>query len=300
MNPFYSRLGIPGDIDTLSGLQRLVNDRVFETRHMDFKRQINDLDDLADDFAAIANVGGGALILGVAEDKVNRAESLYELPLNVVEQQSVQAARDGIDEPLIIEAIAVPSAKYSHRGFLVVAIPPSNRLPHITTKRGRVLHRVGTHNKPMTRREMGAAFAAAGEQFALEFGLIRGYGHTSITCDLLDIIGQSGTLRVMNSGIIPALNISVESSISPVQWARDAGPGEDGFMALFDEDYYTANPSYLPVLALPPGGDVILRFLRKWAAPDQDVIRISWNTPDGQAHQSEQSWSWVRRPRHDG
>ena len=53
---------------------------------MDFKRQINDLNDLSDDLSALANVGGGVLILGVAEDRMSRAESLYARPLRVLEQ----------------------------------------------------------------------------------------------------------------------------------------------------------------------------------------------------------------------
>jgi hypothetical protein len=78
----------------------------------------------------------------------------------VIEQQVEQAAREGIDERLRIEPMTVPGDTDPGRGFLVVTVPPSDRTPHITVKRGRVLHRVGTHNKPMTRRELGAAFAA--------------------------------------------------------------------------------------------------------------------------------------------
>jgi hypothetical protein len=65
MNPLFSRLGISQDIDTLTGLSRLVNNRIAETPHLDFKRQVNDIDELADDLVAIVNTGGGVLVVGV-------------------------------------------------------------------------------------------------------------------------------------------------------------------------------------------------------------------------------------------
>src|SRR6266568_239755 len=45
----------------------------------------------ADDLVALANVGGGVLIIGVGTDNADRAASLHEDPLMVIEQQAVQA-----------------------------------------------------------------------------------------------------------------------------------------------------------------------------------------------------------------
>jgi len=53
----FARLGIATDAETLTGIQRLIKERVTETRHLDFKRQLNNIDDLADDMSALANVG---------------------------------------------------------------------------------------------------------------------------------------------------------------------------------------------------------------------------------------------------
>ena len=103
VNPLFARLGIPADADTLAGIKRLVSERASETRHLDFKRQLNNVDDLADDLVALANIGGGVLIIGVGTDNADRAASLHEHPLMVIEQQAVQAAREGIDEPVRIE-----------------------------------------------------------------------------------------------------------------------------------------------------------------------------------------------------
>jgi Putative DNA-binding domain len=253
---------------------------------------VNDIDELADDLVAMVNSGGGVLVIGVGTDKSDRACSLHEHPLKTIEQQAVQAARDGIDEPLRIEPIPVPSDTDVSRGYLVIAILPSGRIPHISSKRGRILHRVGTHNKAMTRREVGAAFAAGGEMFALEFGLAHALSAGGVTCELIKCVGgQTGDIKVTNTGSIPVSNIFIESSVERLHWwSNERVPVKDVF-----GDHYVADPDYMPIKRLPPGADVILSFKREWNLPDQDIIRITWNGADGQVHYSEQSWSW--RPR---
>jgi hypothetical protein len=300
VNPLFTRLGVPADADTLAGIQRLVSERASETRHLDFKQKLNSVDDLADDLSALANVGGGVLIIGIGTDKADRAASLHEQDLHTIEQQAVQAARDGIDEPLRVEPLTVPGEADPARGFLVVAVPPSDRTPHISAKKGRVLHRVGTHNKPMTRRELGAAFAAAGELFAIEFGLTRGYGGgTAVICELIDSMGgTNNTIKVANTGTVPALDISIDSSASKILWDKDAGHAPDESRSLndlFNRDNYVPDPAYLPIRSLPSGSDVVLRCWREWGSPQQDVLQVTWKTLDGQIHRNEQSWSWTRR-----
>jgi len=302
VNPLYARLGIPADADTLAGIKRLVSERASETLHLDFKRQVNNPDDLADDLAALANVGGGALIIGVGTDSADRADSLHEQTLRVVEQQAVQAAREGIDEPLRIEPAQVEGDSDPAKGYLVIGIPPSDRAPHVTVKRGRVLHRVGTHNKPMTRREIGAAFAATGEQFAIEFGLTRGTTGLGalVMCELTNsIAGMDNTIRVTNSGSLPALDVTIGATASTVMWDKDADhSGDDDWNRLgtvLDEQNFTANPAYLPIRNLLPGSDVVLRCRREWGAPIQDTLHVTWKSSDGQVHSNEQSWSWTPR-----
>jgi Putative DNA-binding domain len=300
VNPLFARLGIPADVDTLAGIRRLVNERASETRHLDFKQQLHNVDDLADDLSALANVGGGVLIIGIGTDKVDRAAALYEQELHLVEQQAVQAARDGIDEPLRIEPVIVPGDVDPARGFLVIAVPPSDRIPHITVKRGRVLHRVGTHNKPMTRRELGAAFAAGGDLFTIEFGLTRGYGSTAVICELIEsAAGMHNEIKIANTGTLPALDISIDSTTSEILWYKDAKRADDEsrLSALFDGQNYVLDPPYLPIRNLPSGSDVILQCWREWGSPTQDVLHVTWRTPDGQVHRNEQSWSWTPRRR---
>jgi hypothetical protein len=209
-----------------------------------------------------------------------------------IEQQAVQAAREGIDEPLRIEPVAVPGDTDPARGFLVIAVPPSDRTPHITVKRGRVLHRIGTHNKPMTRRELGAAFARQGDLFAVEFGLMRGYGTTAVRCELVPPFGsREWGVAVMNVGSLPALDVTIASAKYDITWAQNEGvrPG-------LIRQGHLGEPSYLPIRNLPPGADVVLICLRdEYVDPIQDVLLVTWKTPDGQVHRNEQSWSWTPR-----
>jgi hypothetical protein len=296
VNPLYSLLDIPADIDTLAGIDRLISEHASESRHLDFKRQLGNVDDLADDLCAMANVGGGVLVIGIGTDRADRAVSLHEQDLRTVEQQAVQAARDGVDEPLRIEAIPVPGAANPATGFLVVAVPPSGRVPHITVSRGRILHRVGTHNKPMTRREIGAAFAAAGEVFAIEFGLAQSRGGTTVMCEIVKNSDDIYAIKVTNTGAISALGISIDSTTSPLLWNKDAGDApdaQDQWRERFKKENYVPDPHYLPIRALPPGSAVYLWCLPAPGAPQQDVLEVTWKTPDGQVHLIEQSWTWA-------
>jgi hypothetical protein len=145
----------------------------------------------------------------------------------------------------------------------------------------------------MTRREIGAAFASSGELFTLEFGLAQAHGGGAVTCELIKCIaGQNGNIKVTNAGTFPASDISIESTLAPIHWATNERlPVEEQWT----QDMYVEHPDYLPIKRLPPGADVVLSFDREWGLPSQDVIRITWNSPDGQVHYSEQSWSW--RPR---
>jgi hypothetical protein len=301
VNPLYARLGVPSDADTLAGIKRLVDERASETRHLDFKQQVHNVDDLADDLCALANSGGGVIIIGIGTDKMDCAASLHGHPLHVIEQQAVQAARDGIDEPLRIEPLTVPGEVDPGQGYLVVAIPPSDRVPHITVRRGRVLHRVGTHNMPMTRREIGAAFAAPGEMFAIEFGLMRGSGGTSVVCDLIEShAGMYNKVRVMNTGTLAASEISIDSTKGILLWAKDEEHTPEkprDFSDVFGKKNFIADPPYLPIRILPSGTDVILSCYREYGAASQDVLDVTWKTPDGQVHRNSQSWSWTPRGR---
>jgi hypothetical protein len=149
----------------------------------------------------------------------------------------------------------------------------------------------------MTRRELGAAFAAAGELFAIEFGLSQVYGAgTGVRCELIDSkAGIYNVIKVANTGSVSALDISVDSTKSKLLWDKDTGRAADKPRNVFADENYLADPPYLPIQSLLPGSDVVLVCLREWGAPQQDILQVAWKTPDGQVHRSEQSWSWTLR-----
>jgi hypothetical protein len=139
----------------------------------------------------------------------------------------------------------------------------------------------------MTRREIGAAFAAGGDLFTVEFGLMRGYGTTAVKCELVPPFGSpQWGVAVTNTGLLPALDITIASAKYWITWAEDGGPRQSR----------GREPSYLPISRLPPGSDVVLICLRyERDDPIQDVLVVTWKTPDGQVHRNEQAWSWTPR-----
>ena len=127
--------------------------------------------------------------------------------------------------------------------------------------------------------------------------MTRGYGGTALICDLLDTTaGVFNTITVANTGTVAALDISVAATRSKLLWFNDSehGPNESlSLTELFNEQNYEPDPPYLPIRNLPSGSNVVLRCRREWGAPQQDVLQLTWKTPDGQLHRSEQSWSWA-------
>jgi hypothetical protein len=148
----------------------------------------------------------------------------------------------------------------------------------------------------MTRRELGAAFASAGDLFAIEFGLVRGSASsTAVVCELLDTtVGMHNTIRVINMGPVAVLDVSIDSTTSTLLWEKQTKAKT--FNARL-ENYAAELPPYLPIRNLLPGSDVVLSCNREWGDPTQDVLQVTWKTPDGQVHRNEQSWSWTPRAR---
>jgi hypothetical protein len=241
----------------------------------------------------MVNSGGGVLIIGVDTDKADRAIALHDHDLRTMEQRAVQAAREGVDEPIRIDPVPVPSRADPSIGQLVIIIPPSDRIPHLSVKRGRILHRVGTHNKPMTRREVGAAFALGGTAFAREFGLISTGEPAAIAATVYRNRSDptNGIVRVKNRGGETAYKVTVASSVSPLEFDFDLPVDSMDSKSFFRRES-TPEPTYLPLVALPPGAEVKLNVVRTWGASKHDVLTFTWEDRSGSLHQATQAVSW--------
>jgi hypothetical protein len=133
-----------------------------------------------------------------------------------------------------------------------------------------------------------------GDLFAVEFGLMRGYGATAVKCELVPPFGSpEWGVAVMNVGLLPALDVTIASAKRRIRWAEDGGAKPEPGLVWQGA---MREPSYLPLSRLPPGSDVVLICLRdEYADPIQDVLQVTWKTPDGQVHHNEQSLAWARR-----
>ena len=84
----------------------------------------------------------------------------------------------------------------------------------------------------------------------------------------------------MNVGLLPTLDIMIASAKHGIRWAENGGARPNAGTIRQSRGRV---PSYLPISRLPPGSDVVLICLRdEYADPIQDVLIVTWKTPDGQ------------------
>jgi hypothetical protein len=125
-----------------------------ETASFDAKRSLpakGKSKDLAIDVAAMAN-DGGTLLYGVGEDENDRPTIPQPFKLAGARERVDQIVRTSISEPPEIQVREVPTDEDSSFGYLVVAVPPSPRAPHMVTvgKEYRYYGRSATGNVPLT------------------------------------------------------------------------------------------------------------------------------------------------------
>jgi len=115
--------------------------------------------DLAVDVAAMAN-DGGTLLYGVGEDQNDRLTVLQPFVLLGARERVDQIIRTSISEPPTIEVHAIPTDDDPSIGYLVIAVPPSPRAPHMVTvgKDNRYYGRSATGNTPLTEGEVGRLY----------------------------------------------------------------------------------------------------------------------------------------------
>jgi hypothetical protein len=76
-------------------------------------------------------VDGGALLVGIEEDKENRTWRLRPQPLEGLAEKLEQIATQLVDPPLFITADEIPAEADASTGYLFVQVPRSARAPHM-------------------------------------------------------------------------------------------------------------------------------------------------------------------------
>lgn len=105
-----------------------------ENAALDVKRSVGDTDgsraETAKDLASFA-LNGGALLIGIHEDKPTQTFSLAPQPLAGAGEKLEQIAQTRIDPPLFVRVIDIPSVADPKVGYLFVEVPPSPVAPHM-------------------------------------------------------------------------------------------------------------------------------------------------------------------------
>jgi hypothetical protein len=159
------------DVSTADDVRRVVAERQRERADLDFKGALPPRDknrDLAKDLAAMANAGGGTILVGVSE-RAGRADQLRPFDLAGAAERVASIARDLVDEALPLGDVRDVVTEDDGWGVLVVRIDGGDRLPYLVD--GQAWGRSGPKNVTLTRAEVGRLFAAGGPAFLEEFGV---------------------------------------------------------------------------------------------------------------------------------
>jgi hypothetical protein len=115
--------------------------------------------DLATDVAAMAT-DGGTLLYGIGEDEHGRPTVPSPIELAGAAERVDRIVRACISEPPAIEIRTIPTATDAAVGYLVIAIPPSPRAPHMVTVDGdnRYYGRSATGNVRLTEGEVARLY----------------------------------------------------------------------------------------------------------------------------------------------
>lgn len=120
---------------TGADLRRVIADGdLQENNNVDVKREVGDSPssrkETAKDIASFA-INGGALLVGIAEDKENRRWALAPFELAGQVERVEQIAANRIDPPVAVRVTEIPTDADSNLGFLCIEIPFSPDAPHM-------------------------------------------------------------------------------------------------------------------------------------------------------------------------
>ena len=281
---------------TLDDLKRIVTEKLEETTHLEFKRELPEPgknDSLARSLATLANTEGGVIIYGIVEED-GRATALAPIDLKDAPER-VGLVAQSVDEPVRLTNLLTIEAEGGHgKGFLVVEVPSSERAPHLY--KGAALGGAGRVTVPLSRRQVGEIFARS-SGFAQEFGLRLGRPGQILLTLVREPYQEShsafGKAPEVHTGYRYDLVIENvgETDVFDVDWEWVFGSDDTRPEQVF------RNP--FPIDVMHPGGKASVHVLPptyhindEWGKQSTLKVRTVWR--DGAGNQSDRTWpiSW--------
>lgn len=158
-----ARLGCRLDQVNEAAIGRLIGLR--ETGDLDFKRfydwATRGADDLCTDIAAMANSGGGAVVVGIEEDKDAQASTLVPVAVSDGEERRMRELIATRVAPFPDwDIFPVRLAADASRGYYVLAVSASDLRPHAARRNHAFVYPVrdGARNRNLSEHEIADAY----------------------------------------------------------------------------------------------------------------------------------------------
>jgi hypothetical protein len=210
---------LPASADEV--VQALKTASLEETHTFDGKRALSVKNlDTAIDVCAMT-VDGGSLLYGAGEDQNKRLTVDAPFVLAGVPERIDQIVQTSIAEPPTIQIRALPLDYDPSRGYVLVAVPPSPRAPHMVIAGGAMLYygRGATGNRVLTEAEIAGLYARR-EQW----GIDRDSHLARVVADAPNIPSAPSPIGFMHAFVRP---IGFDSTFLRREWKSN----QTGFLA---------------------------------------------------------------------
>ncbi|WP_073832785.1 AlbA family DNA-binding domain-containing protein [Micromonospora sp. CB01531] len=204
------------DVDA-QGVRRLLGQG--ESEDLDFKGKLYDngqkgQNDLSVDVAALANLRGGVIMLGLDEQKSGTAKVATPVPLSDQEELRMRQIVASNVVPLPrweIRAVPDPSSSGGH-GFYLLIVAPSDQTPHAVKQNNGLKYPVrdGTSTRYLTEHEVADAYR---NRFTLARARIDRLKEVE---DRVESRSQSGYVPWLKLALVPASRSSLRMSNNAV------------------------------------------------------------------------------------
>jgi hypothetical protein len=261
---------------SLERVRLLITEKVRERQDLEFKESLpapGKNEGIGKIVSAMANSGGGTIVYGIVEDDQSRAGAASNpaVSLEGTPERIAEVARNAVDEPVAVETLSLEDAPGTGRGFLVVLVPGSDRVPHFADHVAWSRADIVTYR--MSRKEIGALFARS-SGFAEEFHLKAGSRPPHVV-GTLKRQTHSPSRRLLlvftNLGDTAAKNVDIQFKSAKAKIRQ---------------------PTALPIPSLQPAApyQVPVEFDASTFTPSVEVA-ITWEDEDGRNSNEEQTLS---------